>query len=565
MTQTNEATARRAEQTIAELKADAAAARFQQAHPPPEEIKVLLPCTGRNERAFAKETGDIIGPLNVSFIHNERTVEVFDEPVPTDADEDKLDRNKLAKGGLKFRTLQGNRVRGWIEQFLTTGVLRKKLAQDGKPAKDEQDRLIWEFAEKTMDEGLGRALVVNPFFQKRMPTVMRILPVPVPILLPSGGIVMPKPGYNKDLNVYCALDAPPIKELDNIDEALAILEDLHRGFQFRDEQSRAHTYARFLTPFFRGIIGYSEPVPAWLFNANRPRCGKDYLAGITQIVYEGFAFEDAAIGDEPEETRKRITAGLLAGRRFFHFANCQGYLEDRYFIQAITDMVWRDRLLGSNDAASDLLMGNESEYSLSANEGLTYRDDIEPRLRIINLVFYEEDANSRIFPVEDLHGWVSARRSLALSAAYTIFKYWVKRGRPLGHPFSSYKRWGQIIGGVMHVAVLGDPTKPHEGLSLFSGDLKTQAMRAVYELCFEEYGTEWISKKDLFYTVVVNQEQDDRLLYFGDLSNQEKRKAQMKLGKTISLFEKRILNNLTMHIDDSNKKSQQWRIRFQKT
>src|SRR6201993_4727179 len=50
------------------------------------------------------------------------------------------------------------------------------------------------------------------------------------------------------------------------------------------------------------------------------RCGKDYLAGITQIAYEGFAFEDAALGDDPDETCKRITAGLMAGRRFFHFA-----------------------------------------------------------------------------------------------------------------------------------------------------------------------------------------------------------------------------------------------------
>jgi hypothetical protein len=550
--------------TIDELKTNAATARAKQKFPPPEDIQVLLPCTGRNERAFAKEVGDIIGPLNVAFMHSDRLVEVFDEPIPSDADEDKLDRNKLAKGGLKFRTLQGIRIKGWIEQFLTTGVRRKQLDADGTPVRDEHGRVIWEFAEKTMDEGLGRAMTVNPFFQKLMPTVMRILPVPVPILLPNGDIVMPKPGYNKTLNIYCALDAPEIKELANIDEALKVLEALHRGFQFKDEQSRTHAFARFLTPFFRGIIGYSEAVPAWLFNANRPRCGKDYLAGVTQIVYEGFAFEDAAIGDEADETRKRITAGLLAGRRFFHFANCQGYLEDRYFIQAITDKVWRDRLLGSNDAASDLLMSNEAEYSLSANEGLTYRDDIEPRFRIINLVFYEEDANSRIFPVEDLHGWVSANRSLALSAAYTIFKFWVKRGRPLGHPFSSYKRWGQIIGGVMHTTALGDPTKPHEGLALFSGDLKTQAMRAVYEICFEEYGTEWISKKDLYHTVLMNQDQDDRLMYFGDFRSEEKRKAQMKLGKSISLFDQRILVNLTMHLDTSSKKSQQWRVRFQK-
>jgi hypothetical protein len=205
---------------------------------------------------------------------------------------------------------------------------------------------------------------------------------------------MPRRGYNKDLEIYCALDAPLIQVLD-IEPALKILEQAHVGFEFTSPQSKTHAYARFLTPFFRGIIGYSEPVPCWFFNGNRPRCGKDYLAGITQITYEGFPFEDAAIGDKPEETCKRITAGLMAGRRFFHFANCQGYLQDKCFIQAITDMIWRDRLLGGNSAANDLQIPNEAEYSISANQGLTCRDDVPPRVRKINLAFYDEDANAR--------------------------------------------------------------------------------------------------------------------------------------------------------------------------
>jgi len=72
-------------------------------------------------------------------------------------------------------------------------------------------------------------------------------------------------------------------------------------------RSRTHAYARFLTPYFRGHIGFLEPVPCWFYNANRPRAGKDYLSGITQITYEGFAFEDAALSDSSDETRPRVT------------------------------------------------------------------------------------------------------------------------------------------------------------------------------------------------------------------------------------------------------------------
>jgi hypothetical protein len=436
-----------------------------------DDNKVILPGLGRNERAFSTEVGAIIGPLNVAFLHNDRVAEIYDEPVPLET-ENNLDRNKLARGGLKFRTLTGVRTKGWIEQFLTTGIMKKAQDEHGQPRRDKNGKIVWEFVEKTMGEDLGRSLLENPFFRRQLPRISRILPVPVPILI-RGDPRMPHPGYNKDLEIYCAKNAPLIQRLD-IEQALKILEGAHLGFEFVNNQSRTHAYARFLTPFFRGIIGYGEPVPCWFFNANRPRCGKDYLAGITQIAYEGFAFEDAAISDDPDETCKRITAGLMAGRRFFHFANCQGHLSDKYFIQAITDMIWRARLLGSNDAASDLQVPNEAEYSLSANQGMTMREDVEPRLRKIDLVFYEEDANSRIFPVEDLHGWARINRPQLLSAAYTIFDYWKKKGMPEGKPFSSYKRWGRTIGGVLETIEQGDPTLPHENQPLFSGDVRTK-------------------------------------------------------------------------------------------
>jgi hypothetical protein len=514
----------------------------------PEQTRVLLPGLGRNERNFAKEIGAIIGPLNVAFLHHDRVVEIFDEPIPQD-DENRLDRNKLARGGLKFRGFIGARTKGWIEQFLTTGRMV------GKPL---------EFKERTMSEENARALIENPFFQKQLPKIRRILPVGVPILTAQGDIRLPGPGFNPDLDIYCALNTPAVKELE-IEQAKAVLEAAHKGFEFKNAQSRTHAYARFLTPYFRGIIGFLEPVPCWFYNANRPRAGKDYLSGITQITYEGFAFEDAAINDNADETCKRITAGLLAGRRFFHFANCQGYLKDKYFIQAITDSVWRTRLLGSNNAQSDLLIPNEAEYSLSANAGLTYREDVEPRLRKIDLAYYEEDANGRIFPVEDLHGWALSNRSLLLSAAHTICQNWVSKGMPPAHPFSSYKRWGKFVGGAMKLAELGDPTLPHQEEPLIAGDPRLAAMKAVYELCYDHYGEQWKPKADICQLVAANQDQDERLDWFGDLNDDKtKKKAALKLGHALSFFHGRWLSGIRLLIDISQANVVRRPLRFTK-
>lgn len=538
-------------------------AQAQGISPGPEQIQVLLPRLGRNERSFAGEIGQIIGPLKVAFMHADRVIDIVDEPVPENK-EDRLDRNKLARGGLKFRSFSGARTKGWIEQFLTTGHLVKALDEKGEPIKDEQGKIIWVFKEKTMSEENARGLIENPFFQSALPKIYRILTVPVPILTPAGEIRLPQPGFNPELGIYCALNAPTIRSMD-IEEALAVLEASLQGFQFKNPQSRTHALARFLTPYFRGHIGFLEPVPCWFYNANRPRAGKDYLAGITQITYEGFAFEDAAISDHADETAKRITAGLLAGRRSFHFANCQGYLQDKYFIQAVTDSVWRTRLLGSNNAQSDLLISNEAEYSLSANAGLTYREDVEPRLRKIELAYYEEDANSRTFPVPDLHGWATQNRSLLLSAAHSVYQYWVKNGCPKAHPFTSYKRWGNFIGGALKLAELGDPTLPHDDDPLIAGDPRSAALKAVFELSYDHFPELWKDKKDISTLVASNQDQDERLEWFGDFSDDKsKRKAIHKLGQALSLFHGRWLSGIRLLIDTSQANATRRQLKFTK-
>ena len=84
-----------------------------------------------------------------------------------------------------------------------------------------------------------------------------------------------------------------------------MLERIHAEFPFTNEQSRTHALARLLTPFARGLLGWTTRVPLWFYLANRPRAGKDYLAAIALLmVYEGYAFEDLPIGRDSEETRK---------------------------------------------------------------------------------------------------------------------------------------------------------------------------------------------------------------------------------------------------------------------
>jgi hypothetical protein len=411
-----------------------------------------------------------------------------------------------------------------------------------------------------MSDGTAKTMLKSPQFLKQMPRIQRILDVPIPIRKGKTEIIVPQPGYNPELEIFVDPHTPPITVMP-IDEARQVIEEGYSGFCFKNNQSKVHAIARLITPYTRGLIGFRHRVPLWFYNANRPRAGKDYCAGAAQIVYLGHAFEDAPLGNNPEETRKRITAAILAGRRQIHFANCQGYIDDPFFIKAITDSTWSDRRLGSNNAESDLQIPNEVEFSMSANVGLTYKEDIGPRCRIIELAYYEEHDNSRTFPKPFLHEWITENRSPILSAIHSLYMHWTKARMPPGKtPFTSFPKWAEIVGGIMLAGDLGDPCLPHEGENLIGGDQKTIAMRALYKLAYEHYPNQWIKKGQLYPLITASQ--DDRLAWFGDFDGDDNKKAQTKLGKAIAAFHKRQLSNIELFVDSSAAKSQQHQLIF---
>jgi hypothetical protein len=405
--------------------------------------------------------------------------------------------------GLRFVPMQPTKFKTWIEQFLRTGyrveretdeskaaqkawhlagkpkagiaplmaedVLAEKPKRGPKPAKEFET----VFKEQTMHAGHAATVLEAPNFRCGLCRINRILDIPIPILT-SEGVVYPQPGYNPKLAIFCNPDAPKIKRID-LNNAKIAIEELHKEFCFKqddDGQSKCHAIARLLTPYLRGVIGFGEKTPFWFFDGNRPGAGKDYLAGVTQIVYLGEAFEDTPVSENSEETGKRIIAALSAGRRMMHFANCQGHLDDKNFIAAVTNTKMRARRLGSNDANADLELRNELDISISANIGLTVPEDIERRCRKISLEYFEEHENSRNFERPDLHAYVRLNRDVILSAIHTLFvTWWESDAKREKFTFTSFHRWSHVLGNIMAFHGYGNPCRPHK-VGLVGGDLK---------------------------------------------------------------------------------------------
>ena len=498
--------------------------------------RVLLPEMDRPDSEFAAEMGQHIGPRKVWFNKAETVVAVA------------LRRFSEIITALTFHPIQPIEACTAAEQFIETGVLREDKASG--------DMI---FHRNTMTRECAAKLIAAPQFRRKLPEIIRILDIPLPVRTPGDGIVFPEPGYDPRFRSYLDPEAPRIRPMP-FERAVELLQEVHAEFGWKDGQSLVHALARIITPFCRGLMGWDARFPLWHYSGNRPRAGKDYLAGVTQILYEGRTCEDAPLERESEETRKRITAALMAGRRTMHFANCQGYVQDAALIGAITSKTFGARNLGSTEAKADLTLPNEIEFSISANVGLTFREDVEPRTRRISLVFFEDNPNGRDFSKPDLHGWVMEHRSELLSAVGALVKRWIDRGCPAGPtPFNSFPEWSKFVGGIMHACGLGDPCLPHADDGQIGGDRLDKAMRALYALTFENNPDTWIEKGDLFRLIAASDDED--LAFFGSFEDGQSKDAKKRIGMALRQFRNRELAGVVLEVDARGKGERQ-QVRF---
>lgn len=470
---------------------------------------VELPRIGRPAGAFASEVGAFIQSHKRWFLRSDRVV----EPRPL--------RCGDGLTVLSFAELGTAEVCTAIEDFLETGTVV---------------RGFWE--PTSMNEAVGRMLLGSPRFKRHLDPISRVCQVQLPAIW-DGKLICIQSGYDARFQTFTRPDAPKLNRID-FQQAKQLIDQALLGFPWKSQQDLTHAIARLLTPFCRCLMGFSARPPLWFFEANRPRAGKDYLNGIAQIIYYGFPFEDARLNFDGEEVRKRITTALVCGRTAMHFANCRGRIDQAALEQAVTAKFWADRLLGSND---EVQLANEIEFSLSANVGIRFTPDFEPRIRKIRLSYPQEDANSRKFPIPDLHGWVLQNRAALLSAFGALVRNWCNSGRPDGPTaFTSFPEWGRIVGGIMHAAGFPDPCLPHDSTDDGTGDDLTAAMRRLFSFGYAGYPDQWISKQQL-YDLISENADDDAIGYFGDLNE---RSDQTRFGRHLQSFVDRVLNGILL-------------------
>ena len=414
--------------------------------------------------------------------------------------------------------------------------------------------------EKSISSQLANTTMQSDVFQNHIPIVKRIYNFPMPIEH-EGEITFPKVGYDSRFKCWLSSDSPKIIKPDmELKEAKEIIESLFIEFPFKEEIYRTNAISALITPFLRGIFPRANNrTPIFIIEANRERAGKDYLMGIIQIVYDGYANEDPPIStgqhnsNNNEELRKKIISCLMEGRRSLHFANNKGFLNNSILESLITTPNFSDRILGKNEMVN---FRNELDLSLSGNTGITFTADIVNRSRPIRLFLDIENANERKFDNPNLHSWVLKNRGLILSALYCLIRNWIDKEKPKGNgKFASFPEWADVCGGIMESAGYESPCEPDTENSI-GGDTETQEMKSLFEICFKEKPNQFLKRNEI---IDLARKEDSDIFPYLDLSL---KKDQTKFGIKLVKFTGRILSGIRMVIMNSKAKGSRKEFKF---
>lgn len=510
---------------------------------------VTLPTLGKSMTEFSFEVAENLKGKNVMFyrVDSREIVEVGDV---------KVDENGEKKY-VGFIVISPHRFITLCEEYMTIGMNFR--VQGGQTT---------FFKQKSMSAATAATILESALY-KALPQISRIFTTPLPIVR-NGELTFPTKGFDTRFSSWLSFDSPEISDTKmSLEDAKRVLETIFKEFCFESEQNDAPSHqdrdnaiAALLTPFLKGLFTrFNIRTPIFFYLANRERAGKDYLAGITGLVYEGYTIEEPPLStsenaksNNTEELRKKILAAMKGGRKRLHFANNKGYIDNATLEAVATQERHVDRVLGvSKDEAFD----NELDFSLSGNAGVRFTPDLASRCRFIRLFLDIEDANKREFTNPDLWGWVKANRSLVLSALFALVRNWREKGSKLGSvPFASFYQWASICGGIMEAAGYLSPCNPDKEVFEVGGDSETTEMKSLFEFSYKSYPDKWVLKSAII--LLVEKEE-----LFGYLNFHE-RADQTRFGNKLNKFIGRVLSGIRMSIKDKNVKGDRREFLFTK-
>jgi hypothetical protein len=328
-------------------------------------------------------------------------------------------------------------------EFHSLNLLVSKAAEyrrwDGRVNKRQGD---WSMVDP-------RELIVKTVLHDKdgwpYPACVGLAQVPV---MTADGQLNASSGYDPASQLYLALDPnlslPPVPAEPSQDECLEQIEGLAgllEGFPFVDEKlDSSVALAALLTGVYRPSC---DVAPGFIFRAPIHSAGKSFLAHIVSSVATGQRVALIDLGRGKAEDTKRLDSGLLSARPIILLDNYEGVLGGSTLAQALSETRVAIRTFG-------LLKEQEIECrAMIIATGINVKptDHLVRRVLSVDLDPKLERPELRRFAHDPLVDAVR-ERGRWLAAAFTMYRGWLKAGKPEPNgyqPLSGYGQWCEFV------------------------------------------------------------------------------------------------------------------------
>lgn len=279
------------------------------------------------------------------------------------------------------------------------------------------------------------------------------------------GQVRTEAGYDAATHSYLIKDVTtdPIGETaEDATAALAKLLGLLADFPFRDRaRGQSVWLSALLTRLTRGQYGTA---PMFLARGNAPNTGKGTLVDLICLIADGERPSPMAYTDNDVELAKALHSDLRAGADVIVLDNVPERfpVESAVLAIALTADKLKSRVLNvsENEAPS-----NQATWFMTGN-GTALSREIARRTLNMDL-FTDRPAGAQVqYTIKNINNHVRERRGEYLAAVLTVYRAWVRAGRPVQDvpTLSSFDDWSDRV----RQCVLWAATLP--GMSLHLSD-----------------------------------------------------------------------------------------------
>jgi hypothetical protein len=302
-------------------------------------------------------------------------------------------------------------------------------------------------------------------------------------------------GYHATAKTWLSLpsnfdlpDTTPTPETIEAAKSL-ILETILGEVPFADEASRSHAVAQIILPFVRRLVAGQTPLHLW--SAPLRGSGKSYAASLCILPFT--TPTPTPEKANPEEWRKSILCGLVAGPSHVLLDNIKGSLNSSALDSAITEEFMHDRLTGTGEMVT---VRTDCVWVATSNNA-TLTEDAASRSLVIRLDPNDENPDQRKFK-HDPKTFIKRNRAKVCGAILTIVRAWQDAGCPeySGSNHWRFSQWQSVIGGILQNA----------GCPGFLENLKTEKeflettgddWAEFVALWHERHGANYVTAKDL--------------------------------------------------------------------